>query len=180
MAWSVIVNPTPKRRSARHTFGSSVGIGLSGNFPIRDGLGRNVTPRWGFSGGQGSLQGRTIIPGASEIFIAGWIVYSNRAKSEFLNLEPATIDRHGAVSEEVACELAANARAVSTADYALSVTGIAGPSGATAAKPVGLVYIGLADSAGVEVRRNVFSGDRSILRRRAAYTAMDMLRIKLL
>jgi len=129
----------------------------------------------------------TDISGSSSYFMAGWVTYSNDAKVRFLQVNPEILERYGAVSEQVACELARNACRESQTDYALSITGIAGPTGGIAGptggaegKPVGLVYIGLADRGGVEVVRNVFPGGRDCVRRRAVYSALNILRLKLL
>lgn len=136
----------------------------------------------------------TDIPGSSAYFMAGWVTYSNDAKMRFLEVNPDTIEKYGAVSEQVACELAAAARRLAGADYGLGITGIAGPTGGIAGptggiagptggteeKPVGLVYIGLADKDGVKVARNVFPGSRDRVRRRAVNTALNMLRLRLL
>lgn len=89
------------------------------------------------------------------------------------------IDKHGAVSEQVACAMAQGARRRSGADYALAITGIAGPGGGSEQKPVGLVYIGVDSRDGAETSRFVFSSDRSFVRLRAAQTALNILRLKL-
>ena len=122
----------------------------------------------------------TDISGSSGYFMAGWVTYSNNAKIDFLRVNPATIESFGAVSEQVASELAVGARRLAGTDYGLGITGIAGPAGGTDEKPVGLVYIGLADQDGVEVVRNVFPGSRDRVRRRAVYSALNILRLKLL
>ncbi len=129
----------------------------------------------------------TDFPGSSSYFMAGWVTYSNDAKTDFLRVNPATIESFGAVSEQVAFELASAARRLAGTDYGLGITGIAGPTGGIAGptggtdeKPVGLVYVGLADQDGVEVARNVFPGSRDHVRRRAVYTALNMLRLRLL
>jgi len=132
----------------------------------------------------GGLLGKllTDVPGSSAYFVRGYIVYSNQSKSELLQVPGDVIEKQGAVSEEVARLLAENARRAADCDYALSITGIAGPSGGSTEKPVGLVYIGLATESGVEVRR-VLLGDhlsREEIRDRACKTALNMLRIKLL
>ncbi|MCK5270265.1 MAG: competence/damage-inducible protein A [Sedimentisphaerales bacterium] len=127
----------------------------------------------------------TDISGSSSYFMAGWVTYSNDAKAHFLQVNPKTLERYGAVSEQVACELARNACREAQTDYALSITGIAGPTGGIAGptgskeeKPVGLVYIGLADRDGVEVVRSVFPGSRDCVRRRAVYSALNFLRLR--
>jgi len=122
----------------------------------------------------------TDISGSSGYFMAGWVTYSNDAKIDFLRVNPATIESFGVVSEQVASELAVGARRLAGTDYGLGITGIAGPTGGTEEKPVGLVYIGLADRDGVEVVRNVFPGSRDRVRRRAVNTALNMLRLRLL
>jgi nicotinamide-nucleotide amidase len=86
----------------------------------------------------------TEIPGSSAVVERGFVTYSNEAKTELLAVDPALIARHGAVSEEVALAMAEGALAHSRADVAVSITGIAGPGGATPGKPVGLVHFGLA------------------------------------
>jgi len=121
----------------------------------------------------------TDIPGSSDYFSAGWITYCNEAKTSFLNVDPDLIQQHGAVSEPVARSIAQNARSLAQTDYALSLTGIAGPTGGTQEKPLGLVYIALADKNDVQVTRNIFPGDRPGIRRRAAYTALNLLRLKI-
>jgi len=118
--------------------------------------------------------------GASDYFIGGWVVYSNQAKSDFLQVDAQLISKYGAVSEQVAEALAESARRLPQSDYALGITGIAGPGGGSPDKPVGLVYIALADAGGVQVRRSIFPGDRQRVRLRAVYTTVNMLRRKLL
>lgn len=121
----------------------------------------------------------TDIPGASEYFKCGWVTYSNTAKIELLEVDPETIERYGAVSEQVAKQLAYKAGRTAKADYALATTGVAGPAGGTDEKPVGLVYIALAEESNVTVTRNMFPGNRQTIRRRTVITALDMLRKKL-
>ncbi len=124
----------------------------------------------------------TDVPGSSAYFLHGYVVYSNESKTQLLNVPPDMISRHGAISEEVARLLAESARAQAGADFAISITGIAGPDGGSAEKPVGLAYIGLADDREVEVRR-VLLGEhlsRDEIRDRACKTALNMLRVRLL
>jgi nicotinamide-nucleotide amidase len=119
----------------------------------------------------------TDVPGASAVFERGFVTYSNEAKSEVLGVAPDLIDRFGAVSREVACAMAAGALSQSRADIAVSVTGVAGPSGGTAVKPVGLVWFALASKTGERrAERRVFSaGDRAFVRLRATETALRLL-----
>jgi nicotinamide-nucleotide amidase len=116
------------------------------------------------------------IPGSSRYFLGGVVAYSNRAKQEFLGVSPATLERVGAVSAEVAEEMAAGARARFGADLALSSTGIAGPDGGSAEKPVGLCHLGIASAEGTRSVRYVFGGSRAEVTARAVSYALDLLR----
>ena len=136
----------------------------------------------------GGLIGKMItdVPGASDYFKAGWITYSNEAKNSELGVDLSLIERHGAVSEQVALAMAVQARSRSGADIGIGVTGIAGPDGESAEKPVGLVYIAVsfADIDEVQIERDevvrkVFSHSRGHIRRCAALTAINMVREKL-
>jgi len=118
----------------------------------------------------------TEAPGASEYFLGGLIAYANDVKREQLGVAQALLDEHGAVSRPVAVAMAQECRRRFGSDWALSVTGIAGPGGGTPEKPVGLVFIGLAGPSGTRVERHVFPGDREIIRRRSARAALDLLR----
>jgi nicotinamide-nucleotide amidase len=122
----------------------------------------------------------TAVPSASDYFLAGWVTYSNQAKQRLLEVPATLLEQHGAVSAPVAGALAANARRLAGSTHALSITGIAGPAGGTAEKPVGLVYIGLAGPEGVTVERHVFHGDRATIRRRSVHAALNLLRLRLL
>jgi len=104
----------------------------------------------------------TNVPGASEIFPGGIVAYSNAVKQKFLGVRPETLKKHGAVSEAVACEMAEGARKKFGADFAIAVTGIAGPGGGTKGKPVGTVFIALAHDFGtvVERRLNCFGREK--------------------
>lgn len=110
----------------------------------------------------------TAVPGSSEYFPGAVISYSNEAKASFLGVKPSTLKKHGAVSAECAREMALGAKKNFSSDYAFSVTGIAGPGGGTAAKPVGLVYFGLATPKAVKVFRRIFTGGRDKIRGSAA------------
>ncbi len=118
----------------------------------------------------------TDVPGSSAAFDRGFITYSNDAKAEALGVPRALLRRHGAVSGEVAKAMAAGALARSRADIAIAVTGIAGPDGGNAEKPVGLVWFALATRAGVRAERRVFSqGSRSFVRTKTVETALAMV-----
>ncbi|HAV62445.1 MAG TPA: competence/damage-inducible protein A [Verrucomicrobiales bacterium] len=118
----------------------------------------------------------TDVPGASEVFVGGVIAYSNQLKERLLGVEPATLARHGAVSEATVREMAAGARLRHGGDFALAITGIAGPTGGTPEKPVGTVFIGLAHDAGVEVRQELNALDRATFKWISTRQALDLLR----
>lgn len=118
----------------------------------------------------------TNVPGSSRYFLLGVIAYHNRMKEELLGLRPRLLARHGAVSELVARAMAEGVRRRAKADYGLAITGIAGPSGGTAKKPVGLVYIALADRHRTVIRRHRVHGDRLSIKHQACQLALDTLR----
>src|SRR2546426_177130 len=122
----------------------------------------------------------TEIPGASKYFVEGVVAYSNESKTRMLGVEPVLLLEHGAVSAAVAEAMAEGVRARAGADFGLSVTGIAGPDGGSEEKPVGLVYIALADDAHTEHRKIVLPGGRSLIRWRASQAALDLLRRRLI
>ena len=117
----------------------------------------------------------TALAGSSGYFLGGVVSYSNSAKEGFLDVPAATLAAHGAVSAQVAKAMALGARARFGSSLALGVTGIAGPDGGTAEKPVGLTYLGLADPAGADVRRFVFAGDRASVRDAGTRAALEWL-----
>ncbi len=125
----------------------------------------------------GGLVGQllTARSGASEFFAGGAVVYENRAKVALLGVPEALLVEHGAVSEAVARAMAEGARSVFAADIALAITGIAGPGGGTAEKPVGLVHLAMAGQSGTEHRQRTFNGDREMIRLWAAYNALGMV-----
>ena len=118
----------------------------------------------------------TQVPGSSNYFLAGWVVYSDRAKSASLGVDPKLIGLKGAVSASVAEELAKNAREKSGASIGISTTGVAGPGGGSAEKPVGLVYIGLSDDQKTQSFEYRFSGNRETVKLKASQAAMEILR----
>ena len=122
----------------------------------------------------------TNVPGASEVFLAGYVAYANQAKVNMLNVDPQLIEKHGAVSEQVARALAENARNCAGTDYALSTTGVAGPGGGSPEKPVGTVYIGAAAQDRTITKRLFFPTDRETFKQVATQAALELLRRKLL
>lgn len=122
----------------------------------------------------------TNVPGASAVLLAGLVTYSNDAKVKFLGVRKETLSAHGAVSEETAKEMAKGARLQTGADFAVSVTGIAGPGGGTAEKPVGTVWIGLASAAGVAAQRRFNAFDRETFKNVTSQNALDWLRRQIL
>lgn len=118
----------------------------------------------------------TDIPGASAVFLGSAVTYSNAAKTALLGVSTDTLAAHGAVSAETAREMAVGVRTRFSADVGISITGIAGPASDDTKKPVGLVYIALAHTDGVDVRAFHFSGSRERIRRASASNALDMLR----
>ena len=122
----------------------------------------------------------TDVPGASQVFLGGVVSYSNEAKEQMIDVPRETLVAHGAVSEEVARAMASGVRARFGADWGLSITGIAGPSGGTEEKPVGLVYTGVSLTGRTRTVRQVHFGDRRMVRDRAAKAALDVLRRSLM
>jgi len=122
----------------------------------------------------------TSVPGASKFFVEGVVTYSNDAKIRTLGVEPILLLEHGAVSAEVAEAMAEGVRERAGTDFGLSVTGIAGPDGGSEEKPVGLVYIALADDAHTEHRKLMIPGDRHLIRWRTSQAALDLLRRRLI
>jgi nicotinamide-nucleotide amidase len=122
----------------------------------------------------------TNVPGASAVLLAGLVTYSNQAKQKFLGVREETLSAHGAVSEAVACEMVEGARRQTGADFALAVTGIAGPTGGSEAKPAGTVFIGLTSAAGTVVVRQFNPYDRETFKQATGNQALEMLRRALL
>lgn len=129
----------------------------------------------------GKLSGRLLnVSGASGVYNEGYITYANASKEKILGVKHETLETYGAVSEQTAAEMALGAAKAAGADAALSVTGIAGPGGGTAEKPVGLVYIGCAVKGEVTVREYRFTGNREKNRDYAVARAITLLREELL
>ncbi len=122
----------------------------------------------------------TEVPGSSRAMIGGVVAYSNELKVRLLGVPEAVLQEHGAVSEPTACAMAEGIRRLTGADYGIGTTGIAGPTGGTAEKPVGLVYIAVATPSGTRVREHRFLGRRSEIKWRASQAALVMLREELL
>ncbi|HEY6433260.1 MAG TPA: CinA family protein [Acetobacteraceae bacterium] len=122
----------------------------------------------------------TAIPGSSDVVERGFVTYSNEAKTELVGVPSALIAEHGAVSEPVARAMAEGGVAHSPADIVVSVTGVAGPGGGSAAKPVGLVCFGLARRGGPTVsERQIFPGDRTLIRAATVERAFALIRAAL-
>jgi nicotinamide-nucleotide amidase len=122
----------------------------------------------------------TSVSGSSRYFLGGAIVYSNQLKTELAGVPAEMIERHGAVSREVAAALAEGIRYRCESTFGVGVTGVAGPSGGTPEKPVGLVFHAVANSSGTEVIQRNFLGDRKRIRRFASTMTLDMLRRRLM
>jgi nicotinamide-nucleotide amidase len=123
----------------------------------------------------------TNVPGASEVFLAGYVTYANTSKTDILNVDPELIEKHGAVSTPVARAMAEGARIRVASTYAISTTGIAGPGGGSDEKPVGTVYMALASAESETiVRKFFFPTDRETFKQLATAAALDLLRRKIL
>ena len=122
----------------------------------------------------------TNVPGSSEVFLAGYVTYSNEAKKDVLGVDPHLLEKHGAVSEEVAKAMAEGARSRAKATYALATTGIAGPTGGSAEKPVGTVFVALASADGTVAKKLFYPSDRQTFKDVVTQHALEMLRRALL
>jgi PncC family amidohydrolase len=121
----------------------------------------------------------TEIPGSSDYFAGGFVTYSNDLKTGLVDVPIDVLDAHGAVSAQVARAMADGARRRLAVDLAVAVTGVAGPDGGTAAKPVGLTYVAVSDADGDDVRRHVWDSDRSGNKRLSAAAALDLVLARL-
>jgi PncC family amidohydrolase len=144
---------------------------------IRAGTGRAPTIGAVESATGGRIAARiTSVAGSSDYFRGSVVAYSNDVKIRVVGVRKATIEHHGAVSEQTALEMARGGRRLFDVDICVSDTGIAGPTGGTHDKPVGLFYLGLATGDAVVSQKHVFTGDREGNRRQAAEAALGMLR----
>lgn len=130
--------------------------------------------------GGGIAERVTRVPGSSDYFLGGVVSYANTLKESALGVPRETLKLHGAVSSQTARAMAEGVKRLTGSDYALSVTGIAGPSGGSRNKPVGLVYLGLSGPKGTKVSRFLFSGGRAAVQSKAAQAALNLLRLELL
>jgi nicotinamide-nucleotide amidase len=121
----------------------------------------------------------TEVPGSSGWYPGGWVTYENTRKVEDLGVDAELIEQDGAVSRSVVSAMADGARRRAGSDYGVSISGVAGPDGGSADKPVGTVWIAVADEAGIDARCFCFSGDRPVVRDRAANTALQLTRLRL-
>jgi nicotinamide-nucleotide amidase len=120
------------------------------------------------------------VPGASQVFLGSAVTYHPSLKTRWAGVPAALIKARGVVSSEVAEAMASGARQIAESTWGLGITGVAGPGGGTAENPVGTVFIALAGEQGVESRRSFLGGDRERIRQFASYTALDMLRHRVL
>jgi len=129
----------------------------------------------------GGLLGHRLtgLSGSSEYFIGGVVAYSNDVKMQQLGVRPGTLAQHGAVSEETAREMASGVRAQLAADFGVSITGVAGPTGGSAEKPVGTVFVAVADQTHTWARKYRFAGDRARIKEWSTQMALDLLRRRL-
>jgi len=119
----------------------------------------------------------TAVPGSSDYYLGGIVSYDNRIKQELLGVSEAMLREHGAVSESVARAMAQGCRQRLGSDWALSITGVAGPGGGSEHKPVGLVFVGLEGPGVSQTHRHIFPGTRDVIRLRASLAALNALRL---
>jgi nicotinamide-nucleotide amidase len=129
----------------------------------------------------GLLSGRLVnVPGVSDVFRQGFVTYSNKAKRKILDVKKSTLKKYGAVSKQTAKEMAAGAAINTGSDVAISITGLAGPGGATEDKPVGMVCMGCYINENSYVKEYVFSGNRQKIRENSVVYALSLLRDSIL
>jgi nicotinamide-nucleotide amidase len=154
---------------------------VNSSLPVECVIGRRLTERRQTLATAESCSGGLVahritnVPGASEYFLGGVVAYGNDAKVNLLGVNPDDIADHGAVSEPVARRMAEGARSRFGADFGIGITGIAGPGGGAAGKPVGLVYIAVADGRTTVAARTVFDGPREAVKEQTAEKALFML-----
>lgn len=117
----------------------------------------------------------TEISGSSQWFKQGWVTYSNEAKERLLKVQAATLEQYGAVSEATVQEMAENARILALSDYAIAISGIAGPTGGSAEKPVGTVWFACVTERQTITQKQHFQGNRSQVRQQAVNHALQMI-----
>ncbi len=121
----------------------------------------------------------TQLPGSSQYFILGVTVYSNQTKENILKIPALSIRKYGAVSEKTALAMAQNIRKLAKTDFGIAITGIAGPTGSTASKPIGTVFIALATKNKTVCKKFVFKGNRNSVRKQASLKALQLLKTSL-
>lgn len=117
----------------------------------------------------------TSVSGSSECFEGSFVTYSNEIKHRMINVREETLEKYGAVSEECVLEMAENIRKIMKSDIAIAISGIAGPSGGTDDKPVGLVWICLAAEGYIKAYKNIFSGDRQEVREQSVMFSLNLI-----
>lgn len=117
----------------------------------------------------------TSVSGSSECFEGSFVTYSNEIKHKMINVREETLNKYGAVSEECVLEMAENSRKIMQSDIAIAISGIAGPSGGTDEKPVGLVWICLAAEGYIKAYKNIFSGDRDSVREQSVLFSLNLI-----
>lgn len=127
--------------------------------------------------GGGVASAITSVPGASAVFLGSVVSYANEVKRDVLGVSEDDLAKVGAVSSEVAAQMADGVRALMKTDMAVSLTGIAGPDGGSAEKPVGLVWFGLSTASGTRTEKAIFRGDREQIRAQAVTHALGMLTV---
>lgn len=128
--------------------------------------------------GGGLAQAFTAVPGSSQWFNGGAVTYSNQLKQKLLGVGASTLQLHGAVSSQVAEEMAQGARGLLEVDYAVSITGVAGPGGGSVEKPVGTVWFGWAGPGALYTAQQIFAGNRESVRDKAIdYSIVELIKI---